>query len=760
MARSVSAFSGRISRTLRVSMFLSVSLAALTIVQTPAQAQVSAPGARSGPISELDETDSGLGDIVVTATRTGETSAQRTPIAVTSLTGETLERSNIRGTEALSQQIPNLQIAQNNTLAQIYVRGVGSNNIFNGSDPTVIVNIDGVYIARPFGQFANFIDVASVEVLRGPQGTLYGRNAVGGAINVTSRVPGETWSGELQLRGGTYDEFGVSAFTSGPLIADKLAISIAGSYYRHDGYRKNVTPGSPDLESADDIDFRGQVRLTPTENLSLTTRVDASHKGGTVYGTLTLLQPYYLLPAPPTGPGVLDPLTAQAFGDYKKVAARGPNEQDITARGISEDISYEVSPALTLRSITAYRRNNMYFLTNSEGTSIGYNFTQLKERSRQFSQEFTASGRSGGFAYVGGLFYFDERTTSAACGCLNSRSTTSRSVYPTVFTKSYAAYGNLSYELTPAITVTVGNRYTRERKQIDQFGGLFSKTTGRNSYVPGPGQPAFGPSTYTLKNTYDSMTPKVALQVQLSPTAMVYASASRGWKSGGYNFNLLPITATTPLIGFAPEKVWSYEAGIKSEWFDRRLRLNLTGFHYDYSDLQVQAFISPGVTNISNAASAKIKGLEFEAEARPVKDLRFGVNASLLRARYDRYPGAPTTGTNTINASGNRLNNAPPYSGNVFVDFSPGNFWLRAEHAFVGRKYFTVANTSLESQRAYAVSNLLGGVDLDSGRLSLQVYAQNIFDKEYLTQTGSFSAVIAGRAGAPRTVGVKLTLRR
>ena len=720
-----------------------VSAAALMIALAPgAMAQDAVPaGAAPADSGQIEE-------IIVTATKTGATSLQKTPLAVSTLSAAQLEQSDILGTHGLAEYTPDLQIAQNNAYAEIYIRGVGSNNVFNGSDPDVTVNIDGVYIARPFGQFTNFLDVERVEVLRGPQGTLYGRNAVGGTINVISRQPTDDYQAEVRLLAGQYAEAGVDGYVSGAIVAGKADFSASFDYYRHDAYRQNIVPNRTNVDNANEGSTRLQLRLTPTDNLEATTRFDMELADEATLGTSVLLLPY-------------DAVTDSILGNYSKVAVNGPDQDLTRSGGVSEDIKYTVNDALNLRSLSAFRIDQLHARDATDSSDIGYQITDLEEKDHFFSQEFTANGTWSQLDYIGGLYFSNEGNRSTN-DVLNNKTHTSTITDPAVNDYSYAIYGNLNYHVTDALTLIVGDRYTIENKRVSQFGGLFSNITGLNSDLPGIGYPKGSFSTYSLAKNYYGMTPKFELEYQLTDDIMAYVSATRGFKSGGFNQSLLPTNAATQLVGFAPEKLWSYEAGVKSQWFDHRLRFNVTGFHYDYSDLQVQAFLVPGQTSITNAASATINGLEFETEAKPIPPLDLGANVSVLDATYASYPNAPSTGTATINATGHYLNEAPNLSTNMwaqydFIQPDSSRFWVRAEYFWQAREYFTVVNDDVQRQGAYGLVNLLAGWNSSDDKWAVSLYGKNIFNKQYITQTGSFSAAPGGHAGAPETFGDSLT---
>ena len=430
----------------------------------------------SGALAQTGATPADSGQIetvVITSTKLGETDPQKTALSVTAITAAELTQSNIIGSQGLAQYAPNVQVAQNNQYAEFYIRGIGSNNVFNGSDPDVTTNIDGVYIGRPFGQFTSFLDVARVEVLRGPQGTLYGRNSVGGTINVVSRRPTDDLEAEARVGTGKYDEAQFDGYVSDAIVPGLASFMLSGNYYYHEPYIKNIVPGSTDVNGANQGTVRGQLLLTPVANLEATTRVDFGASQAPALGTINLLLPY-------------DAVTNSILGDYHKVAINGPIGTFLVNGGVAEDIVYTFSDMLHLRSLTALRFNNLASRGETDGTDVGYQITKLEEKEHAFSQEFTASGRASIFEYVGGLYYYGESNKS-----LNNVQSTKTNVAtitePYVYDNSYAIYANVNTHITDQLTLILGDRYTAEKKSVIQFGGALNITTGINSDLPGPG---------------------------------------------------------------------------------------------------------------------------------------------------------------------------------------------------------------------------------------------------------------------------------
>jgi iron complex outermembrane receptor protein len=667
-------------------------------------------------------------EIIVTASKTGASSIQKTPIAVTAISSKQVGQQLLIDARDLERVVPDVSIGQNNAFAEIYIRGIGSNNTFNGSDPDVTVQVDGVYIARPFGQFTNFLDVDRVEVLRGPQGTLYGRNAVGGTINVISQLPSDTFVAKADVGTGNANLFQGDGYVSGPIIAGRLDGSIALNYTRHDPYIENVVPGVGGIDSANRGTVHAQLLAHITDNFQAITRADVSSEADAVPGFDTPLAPY-------------DPVIDSILGQYDKVALNLPTLAVVQASGISEELDDQVLPNLLLKSITAFRDNNLKDSTDSDGTDKNLLHTLLREGDQTFSEEFSGSGRLGRLDYVGGLYYGYE-TDNSNSAITNYGAGVQEDLLPKSVDDNFAAFAQADYHVTDQLTLTAGVRDTTEHKTFDQNLDVTSLATG----LPTPGHPVI----YAAAKTWDAVTPKFSVSYTI-PNAMLYASATQGFKSGGFNF-----TSANSFQGFAPEYLWSFETGLKTDLFDRHLRFNVTAFYYDYTNLQVQAFILPGVADITNAATATVKGIEFETELRPVEHLDIGANLSFLDGQYDHYIGSAN-----INYSGKYLNDAPKYTLNSYAEYGwevpKGLLSLRGEYSYIGTQYYTAANTAKQSQGAYSLVNAFLIYQPDNAHWKFELWAKNLSNTGYVTSTAEIGPIPVGTPGDPRTFGIKIS---
>ncbi|MDM7955755.1 TonB-dependent receptor [Blastomonas sp.] len=703
---------------------------AVTIASPAAFAQEAAPADR-----EPGRSASGYDDeIIVTATRTGETRLQDTPLAVTAVSAETLDRAGIKDIRDLVSLAPGLQVTQNATFSQVYIRGIGSNNVFGGSDPSSTMHVDGIYMARPGSYLSNFLDVERIEVLRGPQGTLYGRNSVGGTINVISRKPDDVMRARAQLTYGNYDFMRAEGYVSGPVVPGKIAASFSVLRSRRDGFLANAVPGVGDIDDEDTIGGRAQLRFTPNSRIDLVLRADYLHSDDALGGYVKMLQP------------TTDPVANSVLGDFRTVALNIRSASERTQWGTSADLSYDLGGA-TLHSLTGYRTNKLQQVGDTDGTALNIRRTDQFEGQRQFSQELNLSGTLGDLSYILGVYYFDENIqvdSSVTTFAANVRA----NFAPVIETAAIAGFVQANYALTDRLSLTAGARYTRERKRFDQTASQFFATTG--GFRPG------FPETYQLRDVYSAWTPKIGIEFRPADDVLVYASATKGFKSGGFNF-----ASRNASQGFDPETLWSYEAGVKLELFDRLWRLNGTYFHYDYTNLQVQSFLSPGVIDITNASDATVDGVEIESLLRPVQGIQIGANLAYLDAVYKNYTTALAPGNVVFDASGNRLNLAPKWAYAAFVDLDlpvgNGSIIGRAEYSHRGRQFFTAGNVGLDQQSPYGLVNASLGYDFGDSGFRVMLFGRNLADKEYVTSTASFASGIVGRVGEPRTYGIRLS---
>jgi iron complex outermembrane receptor protein len=679
--------------------------------------------------------------LTVTATKTGAADVQSTPVAITVLPATALEQMGVHTVEGLAGVVPTVTISQHTGLAQVTIRGIGTNSTFG--DPSSTVHLDGVYLGRPAMVFADFLNVERVEVLRGPQGTLYGRNSVGGTINIVTRQPSNTFETSVRLSAGNYDALRAEGAVSGPLIKNKVMGNFAILRGTREGFVKDLDHPDHSLGSEDTWAGRGQLRVVLGTHGELLVSGDRGQYEGVplTYAKPLVAKPDYVdrFDNPPS-------LWRVRTSDLTS----GKNIQ----QGASAKLAVRLNQTTTLTSLTAYRKSNFRFFIDADATELRVQTSDVPDVQRQLSQELTFVQRTPKLTWIGGVFFFDEHNEGQV----------EITVYPAVQirpfakigTKAGALFGQLTYSLTRRVSLTGGVRYTYEQKDLDNTGGVYRLGTAILADLT-----SF--YDYVDDASYQAWTPKGSIQVQVSRDTFVYVSATRGFKSGGFNqFNP---TAPESERAFNPEFAWSFEGGLKRTMANGRVRVNTAVFSNVYRDLQVQSFLRPGVIDVSNAGSATIRGIEVEAVVASGRGVQLAGHFSWLDATYDRYifrgPGSVRR-----DAAGNRLNNAPEWSGGASAVYEratggAGTASVRGDVSWQSRVFFTPLNDAIETQRVYGLLHLRAGFEPPNRRWEIAVYVRNLGNQEYITGTANVPpTAITGRPGEPRHWGTQFTLRR
>jgi iron complex outermembrane recepter protein len=706
--------------------------------------------------------DNELQPITVTAQRTGAQDVQRVPIAISVFTGGDLSRNVSNDIRDLAAQAPNITISQVVTSAQIYIRGIGSNNVAPGSDPDVTEQIDGVYIARPSAQLQDFIDVDRVEILRGPQGTLYGRNAVGGTVNVISLLPTDEFVATNALTGGNYALIQDQAYVSGALVPGEVQASIAANYQSHHPYFNNIVPGGQSVGDASRGGIKGILRFEPMSQLELITRADWS-------GYREHPESYSELIAPTRFPSLANSIV----GNYSEVALNAIQLAVSHIGGVSQEINYHAADWLTIKSLTAYRDDSFSLTNDNDSTELQLQFSRQAEEEHSISQEVDFQFNFERFQGIAGYYFFHDHDRQIngvelpPSLIIPPPASQLITAAPLVTSTSNAGFLQGTYQVLPSIAFVAGARYTSDDK-------TFAQMANRSSLNP----PTLGaelsgsPIAFGLTGHYNAVTPKAGINWQVTDEALVYASATRGYKSGGFNFSAV----TVPSAAFAPENVWSYEIGEKSQWLDHRLRVNLTAFLYDYKNLQVSQLVGPGTFSIGNAASATGKGAELEVIAKPLSALQLTASLAHLEAVYRSYPAASVgtallpyvtdktcVGTAcTVDAADKYLNGAPRYTGYLGGDYQISAIphfavALHADYSYRTRAFFDPSNTPVQSQAGYGLFNAHVTLLPNDTFWNVELWGKNLGDKKYLTTTAASGVVPDGYAGNPRTYGLRFT---
>ncbi|MCW8929251.1 MAG: TonB-dependent receptor [Gammaproteobacteria bacterium] len=703
------------------------------------------------PVAQLEE-------ITVTATRTGETDLQETSIAITTFDSTDLFERNITNTKDLSYATPGMSMGQNANYAQIFIRGVGTDGVFPGSETSSTVHYDGVYMSRPTMLFNDFLDIERVEVLKGPQGTLYGRNSVGGTINITPYLPTNEHRTVGSVELGNYGRTRVAASVSGPVVEDTLMASLSVIGHNSDGYVKNANPNGTDYFNDENREgIRGSLRWLINDQLEFILSSDYLNQDESP----PMRKPTHTLTdGTPAN-------TAQVINDPWKIDSNFDSTTELTNYGTHGKLIWDIDEDYQMTSITAYRGVDYKLHGDTDYTEINDFDFSINEEQTQFSQELQLTKKTGRLTWLAGLYYFDEdidvdfvnNTTVQAAVNRNFPAIPVQAILDAeVNTTSWAAFFHGSYALTDQLSVIFGSRYTDEEKTIS--GCPFSSAVGGASAVCAPDEKA------SLDES--ASTPKVGLEYQYNEDLFYYGTISKGYKSGGFNFGYSdPVSGqgfSHPDAEFDPEYLIAYEVGMKSNWLNNRLRINGALFFYDYEDLQILSFIN-NTSTIGNADESEATGAELEITYAPTNNWRFDAGFSWLDAKYTDYKNASEINNNgpiTIDATHNTLNKSPKWTSDLtarYYQYLPSGNMLtwRVNHYWQEREYFSSGNVKSKSQEAYGITNIsLGYSSLDE-KFEVLAYVDNVTDEDYFNGMIGFNlnSGLAGDINPPRTYGIK-----
>jgi iron complex outermembrane recepter protein len=786
---------------------LGLTLAISMLAATAAQAQAA---------TDESATDNGDGiqDIVVTAQRKSE-STQRAAIAIDAASGDSLAQTGMTSATQLQQVSPSLAVSNTGGAnSAFFVRGVGNFSTNAYTDPATAFNFDGVYIGRPASTAGLFYDLERIEVLKGPQGTLYGRNATAGAINVLPTKPkvGEL-SGNFTGSYGNYSAVNLQGAVNAPM-GENGAIRIAGALSDRDGY---LSDGTNDEKVAA---VRVQMLANLTPDLSVRVAGDYAHvggKGGGSYyaarstGLNTTTQRYdFVSTGFNAGTGILDPLS-QAYrttlfsGQVKRNFVPLPSDQYLHDNfyGVSADIEYK-TPIGTLTIIPAYRNADL----NDQHSSPGFT-PSTKEKFEQTSLEARFGGRSGPVDYILGAYYYNETVrgnyTFAQQVLSSYQDFTTR-------TKSYAAFGRLTFHVNDQFRVTGGIRYTHDTKNMDGAADTilqvcvaascptapFIPVTDRPDQlpfaVPARGSPplpvlvngvptgaiTIRPSAVVLaETTVGKATYRGAVEYDIAPQSMLYASVETGFHSGGFSL-------ATGRESFQPEYITAFTIGSKNRFFDNKLQLNIEGFYWKYKNQQVAHFGIDGGGGqaffTENVGRSTIKGFEVDVEARPFSGTSLGASVQYLDAKFDSFKynlpasgGVPNVGcpsavnpTNaalrTVDCSGNPAYNSPKWTltfgAEQTIPLGGFDLVLSADTQYRSERY--IAFEYVAPQLAPAVWRSNASISLKKGDAwSISAFVRNIENNRTPNSGTLYGAanVVTLRTDAPRTYGVRVSTK-
>jgi iron complex outermembrane receptor protein len=714
-------------RRMRRLLMCSAATAAglLAFSSRPAEAQTSSQPAAT------------VGELVVTAQRREER-LRDVPLSITAATGETLERAGVTNSADLQKVTPGYMIYMYGGAPQPVIRGISSGGAGAGDSSNVAVYVDGVYMSTQASQLFDLPDIERVEILKGPQGTLFGRNAAGGAVRVITKSPSFTPTGTFSASYGSFNNLMTKGVVSGP-ITSQLAGSFAAFYESHDGWNRDARTGER-IGGLDSYLFRAKLLYQPTDDLkvlltgyNLRRRNEASFTGNALNGNTLArtVNPSTLIVTQP-----------------RRSAVNLPVGNGVRGYGVSLNVDYETSLG-TFTSITAYQDGHFFIRADADFTPTGIAFYDQNEPFDSFSEEVSFSSRKfGRVAFTLGGFY---NKSQEIYDPLSIKATPQQapliSVYADARTLAMAVFGEAYVDVTDHLQLIAGVRYSSEKK-----------TTYAAFNNPNP--PLFG------KRTFKATTPRVSVKYAFNDYANVYFTFSKGFKSGVFN----PTGSPAPLF---PEKVTAYELGFKGR-VTPQLELTAAVFDYDYKNLQIQV-VQAGFTGggTQNAALAKIKGFEGDAVWTPTPDFTFRAGLSYLDAKYGSFPnavvnvpillanGAPCNCGNretTLNVSGNRLIRTPKWTANLTAEYAHefgfGELSANATVYYSSKWWADITNRF--GQVSYTTVDGQIGWRPSGSRWKVTAWGKNLTNKTYFY--GFFGTTVADGVtyAAPRSVGVRV----
>jgi iron complex outermembrane receptor protein len=710
-------------------------------------------------------TDTGLTDIVVTATRQS-TQVQETPVAVTVITQSDIDEQNITTARDLAGKTPGVTILRSGItpLTQVFfIRGIGeSDPIF---DPAIAQYVDDVYLPRAINGLSDLTDIERVEVLRGPQGTLFGDNADAGAIRYITKDPSDKTAVDFDVGGGNYGTFQTHAYVSGALIAGVLDGSVAFAHDQHDGYTYDPTIGQH-VNDQNTNGFRGKLLAKFSDSWSALLSIDGLRDNSdTAYYTPVLRI---------VGGTLAAPVYASSNLNDSYSSQRPLNHS--WSDGVSLKVTDVFSEHLTFKSISAARgfaQDPVNYNNDGEPlvpynakypTPVSISDNLIVYKDKEWTQEFQAQGNYDRFDFTGGLYYLYENFSSNRIGDVVNAAGVGKPAYPfdqigDTQTTTGAIYTQGDYHFTDRLTGTLGLRYTIEHRRF-AFEGVDDDFAGEPLPLTNPATAA--DFSYLGSKDWYSLTPKYGVQYKVAEELFAYLSVSKGFRAGGFNNRAVSLASALP---YNEENVTTYETGIKSDWWDNRLRVNLTGFFNDYRNLQQTATVISPVNDTpvsvrTNAGTAHTEGFELETVVEPIEGLQWTNNASYLDTRYISFLNAGGPG---VDATGNQLPFSPRwtlYSQGAYTLHLqiPGAVRIGADASYQTSFFSDVLNRPQNVIGSQIYTDAFVSYSLPGRHWTASLTGHNLGDRRYfqsLSYAGSKNSW-EGPVSPPRTVFFKI----
>jgi iron complex outermembrane receptor protein len=701
--------------------------------------------ARANEATELES-------ITVTARRRSE-NIEKVPVAVSAFSEEDLKDLQATNIDGLQGAVPGLNIVQgrgSSSSANVFIRGIGQPDALQTFDPGVGMYVDDVYYSRIQGALISLFDVDRVEVLRGPQGTLYGKNSTGGAIKIVTKDPSESTTGSVE---GTLGDFGRAEgrFYLAGAFNDMWSASIAGAVVGNDGYITDPVTHH-DYNDDDTKALRAKLQFKPSELFKATLALDYTRQTTALTlgePTAPLIQTDFvrgavvLLPAPT---GEYDFNTRTSFGP--------DNGQSLTHKGVSLHADWKLSDTWDFKSITAYRKLDSASFIDIDASQFQLGDVLVDFHQKQASQEFQLQYDNGSnLQAVYGLYWLRENVPSHQEAYANDLFALAgapigflRTIDDDLTSKSYAGFAHVNWEFVPSWSVAAGLRWTHESKDYDRSTSIFW-----TPQVP-PGL-VNGTLPFTGATSWSAWTPSLSLQKQISDEAMAYVSASRGFKSGGFNGRANSAAEAADAV-FDPEFVWTYELGLKMRSADGRLQGNIAAFHSDYKDFQarVSEVLNPGAPTptfafpVLNAAKLSMNGIEFEGAALFGTGTRLSAQLAYLDAAYDKFIDPRVVLNPALASLHDHVPFSPEWTARValmqtFNLASGSAITVGGDVSYRDDTWLSVDNRPGLMQPSYALVGLLGIFDTADGHWQVRAGVRNLTDKVYKTDGQEFSSV-------------------
>jgi len=700
-----------------------------------------------------------IDEIIVTAQKRSE-SLQDVPISMTVFDSGLIEKKNIRAIANLSKFTPALNIAEStSSRVRIRVRGVGSRKFDVGAEGSIGVFVDEVYLPRFSGLSATLLDVERIEILKGPQGTLFGRNTAGGAISIVTKDPQEEFEGFLEAGYGNKNSFLVRGSATGAVVPDKFRLRLSAGYEDRGGFSTNTITGTKDDRQS--TAARLQASVLPNDRLTAKASVEYTRvEQDAVYSEPTsfprLLQSPIIAVDPRTPDIRSEPLNLDGYVDQEAIRAT------FRVDWAGDDIA--------LTSLTGYQHATLDQDEDFDYTSIDVGHTLIDEESDTFSQEFRVSSVDGGAAtlndrlqWLAGVYYYNDDATrkdnfvwgadSLPVFLAGGPASITDVVGVDIETESIAFFGQVTYGITDQLDLTVGGRYTEDKKTFVMTGD-----------TEAPGVPALVAGyEFSGDRKWNSFDPKVTLTMRWSDDVMTYGTYSQGFKSGGVQFAGLVESVARQV--FDPENLDAYEVGLKSDLLNGRLRMNVAAFLYDYTNLQQQKVVllngSPSPLT-TNAASSDIKGFDIDALWVPVESLSLRLSYSFLDAKFDDFLFNPL---NNTDYSGNRMPSSPKHTLSVggSYDVALDNGWgvtFSTDWIWTDDFNFDPDETDiLAQQEDYLLGDVRVEVASSDDRFGIIGYVTNVTDKDYATSVTRQGPAVLRTFADGRRFGVRARVR-